>query len=203
LFKPFVECAEFHRVLDGRVSGQDSDCEILADVLNPTALADRPEPEHDGFIEASGSDFGAVLDSFGIADADAAGTSRHSGSVAYSLYILYIRYHRLLQVPAMRDIGYVVELANAYGRALITRDELQDEIHSCSLLTVELGVNAFAEEFGEDAAAAFVVAAELPIFYERLPAAYLATPEIASGLLPEGCWSIDRGDERVKDFPPG
>ncbi len=50
----------------------------------------------------------------------------------------------------MRDINYVVELAKAYGSALITRDELQDEIHNCSLDTVMCGVNAFAEEFGDE-----------------------------------------------------
>jgi hypothetical protein len=33
----------------------------------------------------------------------------------------------------MHDLDYVVELAKAYGNALIARDELQDELHSCSL----------------------------------------------------------------------
>jgi hypothetical protein len=33
----------------------------------------------------------------------------------------------------MHDLDYVVELAKAYGNALITPDELQDKIHSCSL----------------------------------------------------------------------
>jgi len=106
----------------------------------------------------------------------------------------------------MRDIAYVVELAKAYGRALITRDELQDKIHSCSLETLAFGVNAFAEEFGDEAAAALVVAAGLPITYERVkgsdgvPAAYFDTSEEAS--LPNGYWSVDEEDERVKDFPP-
>ena len=105
----------------------------------------------------------------------------------------------------MRDIQYVVELAKAYGRAEITRDELQDKIHSCSLDTIAFGVNAFAEEFGDQAAAAFVVAAELPIFYERvkpgIPTADFAT-EDTSDPLPGGYWYVDPGDERVKDFPP-
>ena len=62
------------------------------------------------------------------------------------------------------------------------------------------GVNAFAEEFGDEDAAAFVVAAEIPVWEHALTAAELgADPETT--WLPEGCWSIDRGDERVKDFP--
>jgi hypothetical protein len=102
----------------------------------------------------------------------------------------------------MRDIEYVIELAKAYGQAVISRDKLQDEIHSCSLDTVMFGINAFAEDFGHEAAAAFVVAAEIPIIWERVfTPAQLAADEEASWL-PEGCWSIDRGDERVKDFPP-
>ena len=105
----------------------------------------------------------------------------------------------------MRDIEYVVELAKAYGRAVISRDDLQDKIHSCSLDTVAFGVNAFAEEFGNQAAAAFVVAAELPIFYEGVkpgpPAADFAA-EDTSDPLPDGYWYVDDGDERVKDFPP-
>jgi hypothetical protein len=40
---------------------------------------------------------------------------------------------RLSSGKDMRDIEYVVELAKAYGRAVISRDELQNEIHSCSL----------------------------------------------------------------------
>jgi hypothetical protein len=47
-----------------------------------------------------------------------------------------------------------------------------------------------------------VVAAEIPIIWERVfTPAELAADEEASWL-PEGCWSIDRGDDRVKDFPP-
>jgi hypothetical protein len=63
---------EFNGVLDGSIPRQDANREILADVLDPTALADGPEHECDGFIEAFSRDFGAVLDSFGIADGDAA-----------------------------------------------------------------------------------------------------------------------------------
>jgi hypothetical protein len=43
LFEPFMECAELYRVLDGCVSGQDPNREILADILDPTALANRTE----------------------------------------------------------------------------------------------------------------------------------------------------------------
>jgi hypothetical protein len=39
----------------------------------------------------------------------------------------------------MHDLDYVVELAKAYGRAEITRDELQDKIRSCSLNAVMFG----------------------------------------------------------------
>jgi hypothetical protein len=44
LFQPFRECPEFHRVLDRRISRQDSDREILTDILDLGALADGPEP---------------------------------------------------------------------------------------------------------------------------------------------------------------
>jgi hypothetical protein len=73
-FQPFGECTEFHRVLDRRVPRQDTNREVLADIFNPTALPDRTHPERDGFIEAFGANFGAVLDAFSIADGDAAGT---------------------------------------------------------------------------------------------------------------------------------
>jgi hypothetical protein len=39
----------------------------------------------------------------------------------------------------MHDLDYVVELARAYSNALITRDELQDELHSCSIETIMFG----------------------------------------------------------------
>src|ERR1700739_3333877 len=105
----------------------------------------------------------------------------------------------------MHDIEFVIELAKAYGRAEITRDELQDKIHCCSLDTVMFGVNTFAVEYGDEAAAAFVVAAELPIFYERVkpgpPAADFTIVE-DDDPLPPGYWYVDKGDERVKDYPP-
>src|SRR5438445_2555737 len=94
LLKPFMEGTEFHGVLDRRISRQDANREVLADVLNPSALADRPQPERDGFIEAFGADFGAVLDSFCIPDADAARTDCHGRRVAYSPYIRYSRWGR-------------------------------------------------------------------------------------------------------------
>jgi hypothetical protein len=71
-----MECTEFHGVFDRRISGQDANGEVLADILDPTTLADRLEPKRDRFIEAFGSDFGAVFDSFCIADGDAAATDR-------------------------------------------------------------------------------------------------------------------------------
>ena len=77
-----MECAELYAVLDRRVSGQDANREVLADVLNPAALANRTEPQGDCFVEAFGCDLGGVLDSLSIADRDAAGTDRHNARVA-------------------------------------------------------------------------------------------------------------------------
>jgi len=85
----------------------------------------------------------------------------------------------------MHHIEHVFELAKAYDRAEITREALQDEVHAFPLLVVESGVNALAEVFGNEAAAGFVVAAELPIACDHY-----------------GSWSIDGQDERVDDFPP-
>jgi hypothetical protein len=76
---------ETHGIPQPAYSGQDPNREILAYILDPTTLPDRPQPERDRFIKALGSDFGAVLDSFGIANGDAAETDRHRRTVAYSL----------------------------------------------------------------------------------------------------------------------
>jgi hypothetical protein len=57
----------------------------------------------------------------------------------------------------------VVELAKTYNRPEITREALQDQIHAVPLSVVQYGVIAFADEFGDEAAAGFVVAAELPL----------------------------------------
>jgi hypothetical protein len=57
----------------------------------------------------------------------------------------------------VHDLDYVVELARAYGNALISRDELQDELHACSIETIMYGVNVFSEDYGDEGAAAFVV----------------------------------------------
>jgi hypothetical protein len=105
----------------------------------------------------------------------------------------------------MHDLDYVVELAKAYGNALITPDELQDKIHSCSLNTVMFGVNIFSEEYGDQATADFVVAAGLPVFYERAkpgPSAADFTIIEEDDEEPSGYWYVDIGDKRVKDFPP-
>jgi hypothetical protein len=101
----------------------------------------------------------------------------------------------------MHDLDYVVELAKAYGNALITRDELQDELHGCSIDTIVHGVNAVDEEYGQDTAA-FVVAGDLPIHWERVftPEELDADREISWA--PEGYWHFDKNDARVKDFPP-
>jgi hypothetical protein len=63
---------EFHSVLDRRIPRQNANREIVADLRDPSALADRTESERDRFIEAFGGYLCRVLDSFGIADADAA-----------------------------------------------------------------------------------------------------------------------------------
>jgi hypothetical protein len=63
---------------------------------------------------------------------------------------------------------YVVELANAYNCALISRDKLRDEIHTCSLEDIMYGVIVFSEDYSDDAAAAFVVAGDLPIHWDQL-----------------------------------
>ena len=47
-------------------------------------LADCPKPERDRFVEAFGSHFSRVLDSFSIADGDAARADGHRRRVAYS-----------------------------------------------------------------------------------------------------------------------
>ena len=105
----------------------------------------------------------------------------------------------------MWDFEYVIELAKAYRRADITRDELQDKIHSCSLNAAMFGVNAFSVDYGDEATADFVFAAGLPIFYQRVkpgpPAADFTIIE-DDDEEPPGYWYVDIGDKRVKDFPP-
>jgi hypothetical protein len=91
-------------------------------------------------------------------------------------------------------------LRKAYGRALIARDELQDEIHSCSLETIVFGVNAFADEFGDEAAAGFVVAADLPIYWERVFTREELDADPESSWLPEGYWNFDKNDCPGKGF---
>ena len=68
-----MKFTEFYRVLDRRIPRQDSDRKVLADLLNPTALANRAEPESHSLVEGFRSDFGRVLDSLSIADRDATG----------------------------------------------------------------------------------------------------------------------------------
>jgi hypothetical protein len=51
LLKPFMKRPEFHAVLDRRISRQHTDCEVLSNVLDPTALADCPQAQRDRFIK--------------------------------------------------------------------------------------------------------------------------------------------------------
>jgi hypothetical protein len=67
-----MKCKEFDGVLDGRISRQDADREVLADILYPAGLTDCPQPERNRFIEGFGSNFSSVLNAFEIADGDAA-----------------------------------------------------------------------------------------------------------------------------------
>jgi hypothetical protein len=63
-------------------------------------------------------------------------------------------------------------------------------------------VNVFDEDYGQEAAAAFVVAGDLPIHWEGVftREELEADPEISWA--PEGYWKFDKNDARVKDFPP-
>ena len=123
-------------------------------------------------------------------------------------YGLLLRARCKIPLPlgaVMWDFEYVIELAKAYRRAEITRDELQDKIHSCSLKAAEFGVIIFSGDYGDEATADFVVAAGLPIFYQRVkpgpPAADFTIIE-DDDEEPPGYWYVDTSDERVKDFPP-
>jgi hypothetical protein len=82
----------------------------------------------------------------------------------------------------MRDIAYVVELAKAYYCAEITLNALQDKIRSIPLSLVQLGVTALSKDFGDLAAACFVMAAKLPLIIDA-----------------DGAWSINEGDDRARD----
>jgi hypothetical protein len=64
------------------------------------------------------------------------------------------------------------------------------------------GVSVFDEDYGHEAAAAFVVAPELPIFWERYFARAELDADPETSWMTEGCWSIDNSNERVWDFPP-
>jgi hypothetical protein len=100
----------------------------------------------------------------------------------------------------MHDMHYVVELANAYNCALITRDKLRDEIHTCSLEEIMYGVIIVSEDYSDDAAAAFVVAADVPIVWERWFTCEELDSDPETSWMPEGTWTIDPADKRVQDF---
>jgi hypothetical protein len=64
------------------------------------------------------------------------------------------------------------------------------------------GVNTFDEDYGHEAAAGFVVAADFPIYWERVFTREELDADPESSWLPEGYWNVDENDKRVKDFPP-
>jgi hypothetical protein len=92
----------------------------------------------------------------------------------------------------MHDTHYVVELANAYNCALITRDKLRDEIHTCSLEEIMYGVIIVSEDYSDDDAAAFVVAADVPIVWERWFTREELDSDPETSWMPEGTWPARR-----------
>jgi hypothetical protein len=70
---------------------------------------------------------------------------------------------------------------------------------------VEFGVIIFSEDYGDEATADFVVAAGLPIFYQRVkpgPPAADFTITQDDDEEPAGYWYVDTSDERVRIFRP-
>jgi hypothetical protein len=63
---------------------------------------------------------------------------------------------------------------------------------SCSIKTIMYGVNTFDEDYGHEAAAGFVVAAQLPIFWERIFTRAELDSDPETSWLPEGCWCVDQ-----------
>lgn len=86
---------------------------------------------------------------------------------------------------AMRSAEEIFELAECYWSGQFPGEELPELARLYPLPAVEAGVNALADVFIRQDVARFVLAAELPLVLHR-----------------DGCWSINDGDKRVKDFPP-
>jgi hypothetical protein len=56
------------------------------------------------------------------------------------------------------------------------------------------------EDYSDDAAAAFVVAAVVPIIWERWFTREELDSDPETSWMPEGTWAIDSADKRVHDF---
>jgi hypothetical protein len=63
---------------------------------------------------------------------------------------------------------------------------------SCSIKTIMYGVNPFDKDYGHEAAAGFVVAAQLPILWERIFTRAELDSDPENSWLPEGCWCVDQ-----------
>jgi len=73
-------------------------------------------------------------------------------------------------------------------------------IHACPLEEIMYGVIMFSEDYSDDDAAAFVVAADIPIIWERWFTREELDSDPETSWLPEGTWAIDPADKRVLDF---
>jgi hypothetical protein len=60
------------------------------------------------------------------------------------------------------------------------------QIHSCSLEDIQFGVIIFSEDYGDDAAAAFVVA----LVWERWFTRTELDSDLETSWMPEGTWAI-------------
>ncbi len=85
----------------------------------------------------------------------------------------------------MRVSREIFEFAEGYWSGEVARKELPELTRLYRLASVLEGVNGLADAFIHEDVARFVIAAELPLIPAR-----------------RGCWSINEGDERVKDFSP-
>jgi hypothetical protein len=64
------------------------------------------------------------------------------------------------------------------------------------------GVIIFSEDYSDDAAAAFVVAADVLIVWERWFTHEELDSDPETSWMPEGTWTINPADKHVLDFLP-